>query len=239
MTPALPWADTPELSRLGRSLALALSLLLHAAAAVAFSQLVLRVDQPERNQPEQVLIEVRWLSDMPPPPPPKAAMPQPTSPSPRIAAPTTPAVKTKPATIVTTLVSPASIADPQTLPSQPVASLANTPASVIEIPPAPPPAPRTEEAPVHSAQPDYAYNPKPDYPMALREQGIGGTVLLRVWADIDGRPGNIMILKSSGYRLLDDAALRAVRNWRFLPARRGAERLASWVEFPVRFAITD
>ena len=35
--------------------------------------------------------------------------------------------------------------------------------------------------------------------------------------------------------LLDDAALKAVQNWRFLPAKQGAMALASWVEFPIRF----
>lgn len=88
-----------------------------------------------------------------------------------------------------------------------------------------------------SARPDYAYNPPPDYPMLLREQGIGGTVWLRVWVDSDGHPGEIKVAKGSGFRLLDEAASRAVRSWRFFPARRGDLQLASWVEFPVRFTL--
>lgn len=92
--------------------------------------------------------------------------------------------------------------------------------------------------PLVGARPDYAYNPPPDYPLALREQGIGGVVWLRVWVDGDGRPGEIRLARGSGYRLLDDAALRVVRHWRFVPARSGNQTLASWVEFPIRFALS-
>jgi hypothetical protein len=34
-------------------------------------------------------------------------------------------------------------------------------------------------------------------------------------------------------------ALTAVRNWRFLPARRGTEAIADWVDVPVRFRLQD
>lgn len=90
---------------------------------------------------------------------------------------------------------------------------------------------------IQAAHPDYAHNPAPDYPLALREQGIGGIVWLRVWVDQDGRPAEIRLHKGSGYRLLDDAALRAVRHWRFIPARVGPQPQASWVEFPIRFTL--
>ncbi|MCX8518442.1 MAG: energy transducer TonB [Rhodoferax sp.] len=96
--------------------------------------------------------------------------------------------------------------------------------------PAPQPAPQ-------AARPDYAYNPPPQYPMLLREQGVGGVVWLRVWVDRDGHPADIRIAQGSGYRLLDDAALRTVKRWRFTPASSAGQRLASWVEFPVRFTL--
>lgn len=96
---------------------------------------------------------------------------------------------------------------------------------------------RPDPEPAQGARPDYAYNPQPDYPMLLREQGVGGVVWLRVWVDSEGRPVEIKLAKGSGYRLLDDAALRAVRQWRFIPARNGDQRLASWVEFPIRFTL--
>ena len=96
---------------------------------------------------------------------------------------------------------------------------------------------RSDPEPAQGARPDYAYNPQPDYPMLLREQGVGGVVWLRVWVDSEGYPGEIKLAKGSGYRLLDDAALRAVRQWRFIPGRNGDQKLASWVEFPIRFTL--
>ncbi|MYN02549.1 TonB family protein [Pseudoduganella sp. DS3] len=97
------------------------------------------------------------------------------------------------------------------------------------------PVAKPEPAPVQMARPDHAHSPQPEYPMALRELGVQGTVLLRVWVEPDGRPGDIRLARSSGQRLFDDAALRAVRSWRFLPARAGEQAIASWVEFPIRF----
>ncbi|MDH4450878.1 MAG: energy transducer TonB [Rhodoferax sp.] len=94
-----------------------------------------------------------------------------------------------------------------------------------------------DHRPTQGARPDYAYNPQPDYPMLLREQGVGGVVWLRVWVSSDGRPVEIKLAKGSGYRLLDDAALRAVKLWRFIPAKNGEQSLASWVEFPIRFTL--
>jgi len=90
---------------------------------------------------------------------------------------------------------------------------------------------------VQSGRPDYAYNPAPEYPILLREQGISGTVWVKVWVGSDGHPGAISLIKGSGYRLLDESALNAVRNWRFIPARNAEQTLASWVEFPIRFVL--
>jgi TonB family protein len=88
-----------------------------------------------------------------------------------------------------------------------------------------------------SARPDHAYNPKPHYPIELRERGVSGVVWLRVWVDSAGRPREIEVAKGSGYRLFDDSALRAVQHWRFIPAKYKEQNLASWVEFAVRFVI--
>ena len=88
-----------------------------------------------------------------------------------------------------------------------------------------------------TARPDHAHNPKPDYPVALRDRGLSGVVWLRVWVDANGRPREIELAKGSGYRLFDESALRAVQQWRFIPAKSDHQSLASWVEFAVRFVI--
>jgi len=88
-----------------------------------------------------------------------------------------------------------------------------------------------------TARPDHAHSPKPDYPLVLRDLGISGVVWLRVWVDDTGRPKEIELAKGSGYRLFDEAALRAVQHWRFIPAKSEQQSLASWVVFAVRFEL--
>jgi protein TonB len=90
---------------------------------------------------------------------------------------------------------------------------------------------------LQAARPDHAHNPKPAYPLALRDLGLTGVVWLRVWVDNTGRPREIELAKGSGYRLFDEAALRAVQHWRFVPAKNEQQSFASWVEFAVRFEI--
>lgn len=75
------------------------------------------------------------------------------------------------------------------------------------------------------------------YPAMLRDRGIQGQVMVRVKVDEDGRAADVMVANGSGWRLLDEAARRVALACPYLPARRGDQRLASWVEYAVRFAI--
>lgn len=53
----------------------------------------------------------------------------------------------------------------------------------------------------------------------------------------DGAPTAVEVLKSSGYVLLDQAAVRAVKGWSFRPALEGTRRISTRVEVPVRFSL--
>jgi len=91
-----------------------------------------------------------------------------------------------------------------------------------------------------SARPDYGVNPKPPYPLLARRLGEQGVVLLRVHVRADGNVAEAEIKQSSGSTLLDDSALRTVReSWRFLPARLDGVPVESWVEVPIRFVLGD
>ncbi len=59
----------------------------------------------------------------------------------------------------------------------------------------------------------------PDYPMAARQAGLEGRVLLRIEISASGRPGSVSVAGSSGSSALDNAAEAAARQWRFVPAR--------------------
>lgn len=105
-------------------------------------------------------------------------------------------------------------------------------------PPAPSVAPRAEQTvtpPVFNAA--YLRNPPPRYPPAARRNSEEGTVVLRVLVTTDGTASRTELDRSSGSTSLDSAALEAVRNWRFVPARRGAQNIEDWVRVPVVFRL--
>jgi protein TonB len=80
-------------------------------------------------------------------------------------------------------------------------------------------------------------NPEPRYPEVARRRGWQGQVLLRVEVRADGRVGEVIVSKSSGHGILDQAAAGAVQRWRFRPASRGGAAEDSWVELPVKFEL--
>jgi periplasmic protein TonB len=55
---------------------------------------------------------------------------------------------------------------------------------------------------------------------------------------VQGRAAARQQLHVSGWRLFDEAALQQVRACRFFPATQGGQAIDSWVEFPVRFALS-
>ena len=89
----------------------------------------------------------------------------------------------------------------------------------------------------NGARPRYSENPKPTYPEEAKEKGYEGEVVLRVEVLINGRVGHIEIKRSSGYELLDHSALTAVKQWRFVPAKKGDVAIPLWVNIPVKFQL--
>jgi protein TonB len=89
------------------------------------------------------------------------------------------------------------------------------------------------------AKPNYLKNPAPTYPEAARRAGQEGLALLSVSVSRDGVPEEVEIRKSSGFYLLDEAAVRAVRKWKFQPAGVGGIPIASRVEIPIRFRLDE
>lgn len=83
----------------------------------------------------------------------------------------------------------------------------------------------------------YLVPPAPRYPPASRRAREEGEVLVRVLIDIDGRPSEIRILRSSGHPRLDDAALEAVRAALFRPYVADGRARAAYVRVPVEFAL--
>ena len=78
---------------------------------------------------------------------------------------------------------------------------------------------------------------RPVYPRVAKEEGWEGIVLLRVLVHTSGRPGTITIQKSSGHKILDDAAIEAIRQWRFAPAKDGNFIIEKHVDVPLKFGL--
>ncbi|BCX19273.1 MAG: hypothetical protein KatS3mg117_2955 [Geminicoccaceae bacterium] len=87
--------------------------------------------------------------------------------------------------------------------------------------------------------PGSADNPLPRYPTVARRRGIEGTVTLEVKVSASGLAEQVALARSSGSALLDEAALEAVRRWRFRPARRGGEPVPGVVTVPITFRLLE
>jgi protein TonB len=87
-------------------------------------------------------------------------------------------------------------------------------------------------------QPVVIRNTPPIYPETARRAGWEGRVTVRVEVSADGLPMSVALQKSSGYGVLDQAALRAVKTWRFQPRTMGGVAMAGTVDVPVNFTLS-
>nr|WP_010131724.1 energy transducer TonB [Microbulbifer agarilyticus] len=92
--------------------------------------------------------------------------------------------------------------------------------------------------PVLVERPAFASPPGPPvYPELARKRRQQGTVVVEVQLDQAGAQVVRRLVKSSGVDSLDEAALKAVAEWNFLPYREGGRARVSRVQLPIRFAL--
>lgn len=84
-----------------------------------------------------------------------------------------------------------------------------------------------------------ARNRKPDYPLMARRYNEQGTAVLRVLVTAGGTAGEVRIEKSSGHPLLDESALKAVRDWRFSAATRDGKAVSEWYEISIPYILQN
>ena len=85
----------------------------------------------------------------------------------------------------------------------------------------------------------YARTVKPRYPGKARRGGWEGTTVLKVLVDAGGAPDRVAVHRTSGFDVLDAAAVKAVHRWSFHPARRGGKSVSSWVRVPIVFKLKE
>ena len=111
-------------------------------------------------------------------------------------------------------------------------------------PPTPAPHPATAPPPIAAPPVNTAAtsdavvqsSPAPRYPQDALRRGLGGTVKVRASIAADGSVADVALAEGSGNRDLDRAALEAVRRWRFKPATRNGQPVASEVSVPIVFS---
>ncbi|PPD48691.1 MAG: energy transducer TonB [Methylobacter sp.] len=175
---------------------------------------------------------------LPPPEPPKPEL-KPPEKKQRPKAKPKPVAKPKvPSEIKKKLVKPETKPEATAQPPAPAASqpVPATPAPAAQTQSKAQTSPAVKDSPAH-ANADYLNNPKPDYPRMARQRHWEGRVVLRVYVTADGRCGDLSVYRSSGHDVLDEAAVDAVRQWRFVPGRHGDNPVASWVNVPIEFAL--
>lgn len=102
--------------------------------------------------------------------------------------------------------------------------------------PAPPPAPSPVRPPrVDATQHN---NPPPIYPAVARRRGEQGRVVLALLIKADGHVEELDVHTSSGFPRLDQAALNAVRQWRYTPAMRAGVAIDYHYLQPITFTLS-
>lgn len=80
-------------------------------------------------------------------------------------------------------------------------------------------------------------NQPPSYPDRALENGWEGQVKLRIDFQSDGEAASVRVIRSSGYGILDDAAVASASRWQLPMARRQGEPVV--VEVPVDFRLVE
>ena len=200
------------------------TLLVHGIAAATLQTILSNRRPIEPPKPLEVSLVIPPPPAVSKPEPPLAEPEPPSEPDPLPIA--TPKPRPKPVAIKPTI---------KPLVPLPAAPPLTPPIAMVEPPK--PPVIEPTVAPVIGPVFDAAYlkNPAPSYPAAARRLHLEGTVVLRVLVTSAGRPQQIEIKQSSGAQILDDAALNAVRDWAFIPAKQGDKAMAAAVDVPIRF----
>ncbi len=91
------------------------------------------------------------------------------------------------------------------------------------LPPPPRPAPRREPIRMSSGvqESKLIYRVDPEYPPLARRARVSGTVILMVTVNEEGEVADVKVMR--GHPLLDEEALRAVRQWRYSPTLLNGE----------------
>ncbi len=218
----LPGADLRQYYRLfimlGLALTLALLIVLFRIPWRPKTEVVLAAPEQEVVQLEEI---VQTRQELPPPPPPRPTV-------------------------------PISVPDETILEEEPVSfdvSLDINEAITELPPPPPPPEPKEEQQPEEEQEIFVVVEEMPEiiggierlyelleYPELARKAGLEGLVVVQFVVEPDGSVSNIQVIRSAG-KLLDEAAIKAVKQLRFKPGRQRGRPVRVRFSLPIRFKL--
>ncbi len=183
----------------------------------------------------------------PPEPPPPAPPPPPPEPEPEKPVEDPDAIKPPPKPVEKPKVEkpkPVKKPEPIQKPRPPAPQTPPAPsAPSTPAPPTPSPAPPAPAAPVKESAAVSGLaslgNPPPEYPGLALRRSWEGRVILRIKVLANGRAGSVEVTQSSGKPVLDEAAVEAVRNWKFIPAKRGDTPIEGFATQTIDFKLPE
>ncbi|WP_054683469.1 energy transducer TonB [Rhodothermus marinus] len=203
---------------LGLALTLALLIVLFRIPWRPKTEVVLAAPEQEVVQLEEI---VQTRQELPPPPPPRPTV-------------------------------PISVPDETILEEEPVSfdvSLDINEAITELPPPPPPPEPKEEQQPEEEQEIFVVVEEMPEiiggierlyelleYPELARKAGLEGLVVVQFVVEPDGSVSNIQVIRSAG-KLLDEAAIKAVKQLRFKPGRQRGRPVRVRFSLPIRFKL--
>ncbi|MEZ8314685.1 TonB family protein [Vibrio splendidus] len=96
----------------------------------------------------------------------------------------------------------------------------------------------SNQEPVLVTKPSFSSRPTPpNYPRQARRRGVEGVATYEVWLDAEGKQIKQALVNSSGALMLDNAALDAIKQWKFSPHTVNGRAIAHRVQIPVRFRL--
>ena len=78
-----------------------------------------------------------------------------------------------------------------------------------------------------------------DYPIAAQLEKIEGQVQVAVYVTEEGKAEDVRLEKSSGYKLLDDAALEFSKTVEFTPGMIDKKPISSWTRLVLRYKLSE
>ncbi|UPR49642.1 energy transducer TonB [Vibrio cyclitrophicus] len=96
----------------------------------------------------------------------------------------------------------------------------------------------SNQEPVLVTKPSFSARPTPpNYPRQARRRGVEGVATYEIWLDAEGKQIKQALVNSSGALMLDNAALDAIKQWKFSPHTVNGRAIAHRVQIPVRFRL--